>query len=428
MSDQEERQPQEADASPEQPSEQPAAEGEGQQREQKVYPSIAVRFGKMGMCGEFTHPFNMTFSPETRVVISTDRGIELGFPLHVTCPGHDQQVSRECMQAYTKNSGGDVFRLRNGRILREATEADMNEYRHIEESCPGKINICRRFSEECGLDIKVVDCEQILGGERIVFYFMSEERVDFRELVRKLASEFQTRIEMRQIGARDEARLLADYETCGRECCCKNFLKTLKPVTMSMAKMQKTTLDLAKVSGRCGRLKCCLRYEQDTYDEMNKRLPRNGIWVEVEEGVGRIIDRQILCQLLRLRMADGRMLSVSLDQVKAINVAPPPPPEANGNDDQNGHRGPRRRRPTRGNQQEDASPQNSGQGRREKSAEAGTAEPFGPQDDAQTDSNGGQEGQGNAEGQRPRRRGRRGRGRGRRRPPRSSGGGDSGGS
>ena len=114
----------------------------------------------------------------------------------------------------------------------------------------------------------------MFGGERILFYFTAEERIDFRSMVRDLTTEYRTRIEMRQVGARDEARLLADYETCGREVCCKVFLKTLRPITMRMAKLQKATLDPTQVSGRCGRLKCCLRYEHVGYEELDKKLPR----------------------------------------------------------------------------------------------------------------------------------------------------------
>ncbi len=138
--------------------------------------------------------------------------------------------------------------------------------------------------------MKIVDAEHILGGERVVFFFMSDGRVDFRELVKQLAHEYQTRIEMRQIGARDEAKLLGDIESCGQECCCKRFLRLLKPVNMRMAKMQKATLDPAKISGYCGRLKCCLRYEDKTYTELKKGLPRRNSWVKTNKGEGRIVD------------------------------------------------------------------------------------------------------------------------------------------
>ena len=138
-----------------------------------------------------------------------------------------------------------------------------------------------------GLDMRMIACEHLLGGERIIFYFTAEGRIDFRQLVRDLAREYHTRIEMRQIGARDEARIVADFEICGRECCCKNFLKVLRPVNMKMAKLQKATLDPTKVSGRCGRLRCCLRYEQaDLRGTRCQACPSFGVRVRVEQGIG----------------------------------------------------------------------------------------------------------------------------------------------
>jgi hypothetical protein len=173
--------------------------------------------------------------------------------------------------------------------------------------------------------MKVVECEHLLGGERIIFYFRvrGDGRVDFRDLVRLLAAEYRTRIEMRQVGARDEARLVADYETCGRECCCKTFLKNLKPISMRMAKMQKATLDPSKVAGRCGRLKCCLRYEQEGYEEMDRKLPRVGTRVRTSHGDGYVIGRQILTQLLQIRDDDDRVVTVVVEDVLERNVAPP---------------------------------------------------------------------------------------------------------
>ena len=302
--------------------------------EGKLNPTTAVRYGKMGFVGEFSHPPDMKLSCGAAVVISTDRGIELGKQLNRTCFGCEQAISREQMQDYADASeGGEAFRPRNGRILREANESDLVELHHIGGSETERLEVCRRFAREFDLNMKIVDCEQVLGGERIIFYFMAEERVDFRQLVRRLAGEFQTRIEMRQIGARDEARLLADYETCGRECCCKNFLKSLKPIGMSMAKQQKTTLDVAKVSGRCGRLKCCLRYEHESYATLDKLLPRNGTWVSTDQGIGRVVDRQILTQLVAIRTEEGQLVSVAAEDIRETNLPAPklePPPAAGG--------------------------------------------------------------------------------------------------
>ena len=127
-----------------------------------------------------------------------------------------------------------------------------------------------------GLPMQLVDVEHLFGGERIVVYYLAEGRVNFRELVRTLAGEFQTRIEMRQIGVRDEAKLLADYGDCGKPVCCNTHLAVMPPVSMKMAKLQKATLDPTKISGRCGRLKCCLRYEFDTYEQYSREMPSLG--------------------------------------------------------------------------------------------------------------------------------------------------------
>jgi cell fate regulator YaaT (PSP1 superfamily) len=265
--------------------------------------------------GEFSYPPNMKFTCGGKVVISTDRGIEIGEQVSLTCFGCDKSVSPEKMREYAQTSGGETYMLKRGRILREATEEDLIELRHIEDGGYEKLMTCRAFAGELGLEMKVIGCEHIFGGERIIFYFLADGRVDFRELVRRLASEYQTRIEMRQIGARDEARLNADFETCGRECCCKNFLKTLKPVSMSMAKVQMTTLDLAKVSGRCGRLKCCLRYEHEGYSTLDKKLPKIGKRVVTNEGTGRVVDRQVLTQLVRIQTDEGQFLTVTAEDV-----------------------------------------------------------------------------------------------------------------
>jgi cell fate regulator YaaT (PSP1 superfamily) len=288
--------------------------------------STTVRYGKMGLIGEFSYPPTLAFTCGGMVIVATDRGLEIGEHVRLTCPGCDQTIPREKMQAYAQASSGDeTYRFRNGRILRQATEADLAELRHIESTAREKRVIAQNLAREFSLEMKIVDCEQIFGGERIIFFFMSEQRVDFRQLVRRLASEFQTRIEMRQVGARDEARLLADFETCGRECCCKSFLKTLKPITMSMAKLQKTTLDLAKVSGRCGRLKCCLRFEHETYDVLNKKLPRNNSWIRTKIGVGKVIDRQVLTQLVRIKTEDDRIETIPVEDILETGLPIPPP-------------------------------------------------------------------------------------------------------
>ena len=300
-----------------------AEEGE----RQSTQPATAIRFGFMKYIGEFTHSAELKFTSGAKLVIQTRRGIEIGDQVPLTCRGCPQAVSREAVRAWIDACGKDAYIFDAGRILREATAADLAEYAWIQSSAREKLAFCQDVADRLGLALKVVECECLFGGERIIFYFTSEERVDFRDMVRDLAAEFRTRIEMRQVGARDEARLLADFETCGREICCKLYLKTLRPVTMKMAKLQKATLDPSKVSGRCGRLKCCLRYEHVGYQELDERLPRQGIRVRTEHGVGLIIGRQVLTQLLQIRLENDVLVAVPFDEVLEIDVPPTPPEE-----------------------------------------------------------------------------------------------------
>jgi cell fate regulator YaaT (PSP1 superfamily) len=166
--------------------------------------------------------------------------------------------------------------------------------------------------------MELVDVEHIFGGERIVVYYLAEDRVDFRELVKLLAGEFQTRIEMRQIGVRDEAKLLADYGDCGKPVCCNTHLSQMPPVSMKMAKLQKATLDPTKISGRCGRLKCCLRYEYDTYEALQKELPPVGADVVTNSGRARVLGQEILSGHLLVEMEDRRRIMIQASDVLTI--------------------------------------------------------------------------------------------------------------
>jgi cell fate regulator YaaT (PSP1 superfamily) len=289
---------------------------------EKIFPTTAVRFGYMKTVGEFTHHPDMVFSCGAKVVIQTQRGIEIGEQVSLTCNGCSKSVTREQIQTYIDNSGRDAYLFDSGRILREATPDDLRDNAHIRAQALEEKKQCQDLAESHRLAMKVVECEHLFGGERVVFYFTASGRVDFRGLVRDLAKLLHTRIEMRQIGARDEARLVADYETCGRECCCKAFLKELKPVNMKMAKLQKSTLDPSKVSGRCGRLKCCLRYEHTSYQELDRRLPPMGTWVHTAHGDGEVVNRQILTQLVQIRTKEQGTMTVCIEDVL--------PPEAPG--------------------------------------------------------------------------------------------------
>ena len=298
----------------------PSAQPQAPQTEPPAAPgddrTALIRYGRLNMFGEFRRPENITLSPGMKVIVRTERGIELGRVVLGYCEGQgDRGVSRQRWQEYLAGCGVTESISRNGQILRVATAQDLIDQRHLDESTGEKLSFCRGIISQMSLNMKPVAVEHLFGGERIIFYFKSEKRVDFRRLVRRLAKEYQTRIEMRQVGARDEARLLADYERCGRACCCRAFLKLLAPVNMKMAKVQKATLDPAKISGRCGRLMCCLRYENCTYDQLRKSLPPRNTVVQTPDGTGVVVDRQILTQLVVVRLADARRVAYPLSEI-----------------------------------------------------------------------------------------------------------------
>ena len=284
---------------------------------------MLVRYGRMDAIGFFEHSETQIPKVAARVVIKTDRGLELGQIVGQLCPYRAGQfkLSRDQIKKYFDESGIELSCDQTGRFVRYATETDISEERHLQKIAEEELQRCRSFVKELNLPMKIVDAEHIFGGERVLFYFMSESRVDFRQLVKKLAQEYQTRIEMRQIGSRDEARILGDVESCGQQCCCKRFLKALKPVNMRMAKMQKATLDPSKISGYCGRLKCCLRYEDKTYIELKEHLPKRNTKVKTQHGKGKVIDSQILTQLVVVEHEDGTRLAVPVEEVEVISSA-----------------------------------------------------------------------------------------------------------
>ncbi len=263
-----------------------------------VYYRVNVRFGALRNVSTFktslTHLRN-----SDKVVIRSARGVEAGEVVSKPVAVEEEDVEED-----------------NGEILRKLTDEDKEELRKIEEeSIPKAFKFCQKKIKEHKLQMKLASVEHLFGSKKMIFYFLAEGRVDFRELVKDLAKEYQTRIEMKQIGVRDEARLLADYEHCGRELCCKTFLKSLEPVTMRMAKNQKATLDPSKISGRCGRLMCCLRYEDSTYEELRCHLPKKGSTIRTAKGSGEVIDYDVLRQLVTIEMESGKPLIVPVKEI-----------------------------------------------------------------------------------------------------------------
>jgi len=265
-------------------------------------PDYVVRYGVMRFLGVFTTNGGNQYRRGTRVIARTDRGLEAG---EVLCESDEDALERMKDPA-------------EGQILREMTPEDAREVARIQDQARHELEVCQQYVDKLELQMQLVDIEHIFGGERIVVYYLAESRVDFRELVRLLAGEFQTRIEMRQIGVRDEAKLLADFGDCGKPVCCNNHLAQMPPVSMKMAKLQKTTLDPTKISGRCGRLKCCLRYEYETYEQIQKELPPLGTSVNTPEGRAKVIGHEILTAQLLVVTEDRRRVLVDLHDVSPV--------------------------------------------------------------------------------------------------------------
>jgi cell fate regulator YaaT (PSP1 superfamily) len=257
-----------------------------------------VRHGAMRFLGEFD-PDTGVYARGQEVVVRTDRGMETGT---VLCPATTQTL-------------GLLAEPTRGRILRVMTERDRAERARLEEMQRHEMETCTRFVQQRKLQMELVDVEHLFGGDRIIFYFLAEKRVDFRDLVKDLAREYQTRIEMRQIGVRDEAKLLADYGDCGKPVCCNTHMTVMPPVSMKMAKLQKSTLDPTKISGRCGRLKCCLRFEHEVYEEFQQELPPVGARVVTRKGQGKVLAQEILARRILVEFEDGRRLPVAADEV-----------------------------------------------------------------------------------------------------------------
>jgi cell fate regulator YaaT (PSP1 superfamily) len=258
-----------------------------------------VRHGAMRFLGEFTAPLGMPIARLQRIIVKTERGLETGDVLGSSSP--------QAIAYLTEPTTGDVVRI--------MTPVDGERAEQLRELQKKEFEIGCKMVVEQKLAMQMIDVEHLFGGERIVFFFLAEKRVDFRELVKSLAREFQTRIELRQIGIRDEAKLLADYGDCGKPVCCNTHMAVMPPVSMRMAKLQKSTLDPSKISGRCGRLKCCLRFEQDVYEEFQKELPSIGSRVLTQKGQGKVLAQEILARRILVEFEDGRRLPVAADEV-----------------------------------------------------------------------------------------------------------------
>ncbi len=245
---------------------------------------IGVRFKSEGKVYYF-NPNGMKVAEGQKVIIETARGVEFG----------------ECAQTNTMVDEMTIISpLRM--VLRVATPADEARVAENKKKEAKAFDICQKKILAHKLEMKLVDVEYNFEGNKILFFFTADGRVDFRELVRDLASVFHTRIELRQIGVRDEAKMLGGLGVCGRPFCCTSFLEDFQPVSIKMAKTQSLSLNPTKISGTCGRLMCCLKYEQDAYEDALKRMPKQDSLVETPDGVGVINQVNLLREQVKVRL------------------------------------------------------------------------------------------------------------------------------
>ncbi len=245
---------------------------------------IGVRFKQVGKVYYFD-PAGIQVKKEDHVIVETARGVECG------------EVAMENRQVSDDNI---VKPLK--KVIRKATEEDLAQMRKNREKQISAAKICNEKIAAHKLDMKLVDVEYTFDNNKILFYFTADGRVDFRELVKDLASVFRTRIELRQIGVRDEAKMLGGLGICGRPFCCSTFLGEFQPVSIKMAKEQSLSLNPVKISGTCGRLMCCLKYEQEAYEDLLRTTPKVGALVETAEGKGKVVEVNLLSGLLKVRL------------------------------------------------------------------------------------------------------------------------------
>lgn len=243
---------------------------------------IGVRFKEAGKVYYFD-PLELKVEKNKAVIVETARGMEYGI-----CISDIKEIDDKDLVAPLKP------------VIRVADEMDKKIHEDNKKRAKDALDICQIKVEERNLDMKLVDCEYTFDNNKVLFYFTSDGRVDFRELVKELASIFRTRIELRQIGVRDQAKAIGGLGPCGREVCCKQFLGDFAPVSIKMAKEQSLSLNPCKISGLCGRLMCCLKYEQSSYEESLRKVPPVGIIVETEFGRGVVVDRNVLGEKIKV--------------------------------------------------------------------------------------------------------------------------------
>ncbi len=247
---------------------------------------IGVKFKKDGRV-YFFDPDGKVFHEGDRLVVETSKGVECGY-----ASGSNRNVEDDQIVSPLK------------KVIRLATEADLKRIEENKQKAIKAFDFCEGEILRLKLDMKLIDVEVSFDSGKMLFYFTSDGRVDFRELVKILAANFKTRIELRQIGVRDEAKLLGGLGICGQPFCCSRFLDAFQPVSIKMAKEQGLSLNPVKISGSCGRLMCCLKYEQDAYEYLNSLTPHQGSLVKTPDGEGVVVDANVLSGMLSVRLGE----------------------------------------------------------------------------------------------------------------------------
>lgn len=263
-----------------------------------MYDVVGVRFKKAGKIYYFD-PGELTIQKDDYVIVETVRGVEYG----------------KVVIGPKKVEENDVV-LPLKKVLRIADDKDRLIVEENRQSAKEAYHICLEKVAVHQLEMKLIDVEYTFDRNKVIFYFTADGRVDFRELVKDLAAIFRTRIELRQIGVRDEAKMLGGIGPCGRMLCCSTFLGDFDPVSIKMAKDQNLSLNPTKISGLCGRLMCCLKYENDEYENAKEQLPDIGEIIDTPDGVGRVVGLNILERVLQVEIVDQeRILEYTLEEI-----------------------------------------------------------------------------------------------------------------
>ncbi len=264
---------------------------------------IGVKFRGEGRTYSFS-PAGSKFKTGDTAIVETAQGVEAGTVCRANYFADESEISKPLKD-----------------IKRKATKADLERLAANREKEKTAYEICKKKIAEHGLEMKLINAEASFENNKITFNFTADARIDFRTLVKDLAATFKARIELRQIGVRDESRKLGGYGLCGQPFCCRRFLNSFHPVSIKMAKEQGLSLNPEKISGCCGRLMCCLKYEQNSYEYLNKITPKVGSVVSTPSGNGTVVDTAVMTGKLKVRLDEDQMpIEVSRDEAEVIST------------------------------------------------------------------------------------------------------------